>query len=171
MPYPVVQTAFDALLPFGLNHYWKADFFKDLSEPIIERHIRYGPEVPTVNSAVHIYPVDGAVRRVGKDDTAYTHRDAQFVHIIAAVSPDASVMARYTDWVREYWTALHGYSAGGAYVNFLMEEGDARIKETYGENYDRLVEVKMKYDPTNLFRMNQNIKPLLDRGTKANADR
>lgn len=107
MPYPSIQTAFDALLPFGLNHYWKADFVKDLSEPIIASHIRYGPEVPTVSSAVHIYPVDGAVRRVAKGDTAYNYRDAHFVHFIAAVSADASVMPKYTEWVRDYWTELH----------------------------------------------------------------
>ena len=159
MPYPSLQTAFDALLPSGLNHYWKGDFVKELNDPIIERHIRYGPEIPTVSSAVHIYPVNGAAQRVGKQDSAYNHRDAQFVHIIAAVSPDAAVMPKYTEWVREYWSSLHPYSAGGAYVNFLMEEGDDRIKESYRENYDRLVKAKMIYDPTNLFSMNQNIKP------------
>ncbi len=126
---------------------------------MIGEHVRYGPRIPTVNSAVHIYALGGAVKDVPKSATAYAHRDADYTHIIAAVSPDPAPMPQYREWVREYWSALHPKSAGGAYVNFLMEEGDQRIEASYTENYTRLAAVKAKYDPDNVFRVNQNIKP------------
>jgi len=159
MPYPVLNSVFDALLPPGLNHYWKADFTYELTDDIIAEHVRYGPRIPTVNSAMHIYPLGGAVRDVPKDATAFTYRDADYTHIIAAVSPDPAPMPQYREWVREYWNALHPKSAGGAYVNFLMDEGDERITTSYTENYGRLAAIKARYDPGNVFRVNQNIKP------------
>ena len=159
MPYPVVQGMFDGLLPHGLNHYWKADFIDQLSDEAIAVHVRYGPKIPTINSAMHVYPVDGAVHDVGPDDTAFAYRKTGYTHIIAAVSPDAAAMPAHREWVRDYWSALHPYSAGGAYVNFLMDEGDDRIAGSYQSNYRRLAEVKAKYDPGNLFRVNQNIRP------------
>jgi FAD/FMN-containing dehydrogenase len=157
MPYPVLQKAFDE--PPGLHNYWKADFMADLSDEAIGVHAEYGPQIPNVESAVHIYPTDGAIQRAGQQETAYSHRDANFVHIIAAASPNAADMPDASAWVQEYWHALHAYSAGGAYVNFLMDEGQDRVQATYRENYARLVKLKNKYDPTNLFRINQNIKP------------
>ncbi len=158
-PYPAVQSMFDGLLPHGLYHYWKADFVDDLTEQAIAGHVRYGPRIPTVHSAVHIYPLDGAVHDVAADQTAFAYRDVKFTHILAAVSPDPAPMPQYREWVRSYWSALHPYSAGGAYVNFLMDEGDDRIASSYRGNYVRLAEVKRKYDPGNLFRVNQNIRP------------
>jgi FAD/FMN-containing dehydrogenase len=112
-----------------------------------------------VHSAVHIYPLDGAVHDVAADQTAFAYRDVKFTHILAAVSPDPAPMPQYREWVRSYWSALHPYSAGGAYVNFLMDEGDDRIASSYRGNYVRLAAVKRKYDPGNLFRVNQNIRP------------
>jgi len=159
MPFPALQSAFDVLVPPGLFHYWKADFVGDLSDEIIAGHVEHGPKIPTVSSAMHIYPVSGAAGRVGPDETAFSYRDANYVHVIAAMYPDAGDTPRYRDWVREYWSALHPYSAGGAYVNFLMDEGEDRIRATYRGNYDRLAALKAKYDPGNLFRMNQNIRP------------
>jgi FAD/FMN-containing dehydrogenase len=159
MPYPVLQTMFDGLLPPGLHHYWKADFVSDLTDEIIDEHIKHGPAVPTIHSVMHIYPLDGAVHDVAPDQTAFTYRNVRFVHIIAAVSPEPSPMPAYREWVREYWTALHRFSAGGAYVNFLMDEGEDRILGSYKENYKRLAAIKAKYDPANLFCVNQNIKP------------
>jgi len=159
MPYPVVQSMFDGLLPPGLHHYWKADFVNDLTEDVIADHVKYGPRIPTVNSAMHIYPMDGAVQDAGKDDTAFPYRDVRYTHIIAAVSPDPAPMPENRQWVRDYWEALHPKSAGGAYVNFLMEEGEERIARSYRGNYRRLAAIKAKYDPGNLFRVNQNIKP------------
>ena len=158
-PYPAVQSMFDGLLPHGLYHYWKADFVDNLTEQAIAGHVRYGPRIPTVHSAVHIYPLDGAVHDVAADQTAFAYRDVKFTHILAAVSPDPAPMPRYREWVRSYWSALHPYSAGGAYVNFLMDEGDDRIASSYRGNYVRLAAVKRKYDPGNLFRVNQNIRP------------
>ncbi len=159
-PYPAVQSMFDPLLPPGLHHYWKADFVGDLTDDIIAQHVKYGPDIPTVNSAMHIYPMDGAVHDVGKRDTAFSYRNVKYNHIIAAVSPDPGPMPRYREWVRSYWDALHPHSSGGAYVNFLMDEGEERIAASYPENYQRLAGIKKKYDPHNLFHVNQNIKPV-----------
>lgn len=161
IPYPVLQSMFDALLPPGLQHYWKADFVKELTDEAIEVHVKYGPKIPTIESVAHIYPLGGAVQRVGRGETAFSYRDAKFVHIIGAVYPDPADTPKNIAWVREYWSALHPYSAEGAYVNFMMDEGDERIKATYRDNYERLVALKNKYDPTNLFHMNQNIKPTI----------
>lgn len=160
-PYPDVQKMFDGLLPKGLYHYWKSDFVDEISEAIVAEHVRYGPGVPTVNSAVHIYPLDGAVHDVAADATAFAYRNVKFVHILAAVSAEAAPMARYRDWVRSYWSALHPHSSGGSYVNFLMDEGHERIAGSYRGNYARLRAIKHKYDPGNLFRLNQNISPSL----------
>ena len=115
--------------------------------------------MPTIHTAVHVYPVDGAVQRVGKNETAFSYRDAEYVHVIAAVYPDPADTPKNRTWVRDYWEALHPYSAGGACVNFMMDEGQERVKATYRENYERLAALKRKYDPNNLFRMNQNIQP------------
>jgi len=159
MPFPALQGAFDPLLPSGLQNYWKADFFDDLNDEAIEAHLKYGPEIPTVNSAVHLYPVSGAAARVGKNDTAWSYREARYALVIAAVYPNPADTEKNVQWVRDYWEALHPYSAGGAYINFMMDEGQERIAASYRDNYQRLVDVKKKYDPTNLFRMNQNISP------------
>jgi FAD/FMN-containing dehydrogenase len=159
IPYPALQTMFDGLVPEGLQNYWKADFVNELTDEMIEIHVKFGPGIPTFNSAMHIYPVSGAANRVGKHDTAFYYRDARFVHVIAAMYPDPAHTQQNMAWVRDYWSALHPHSAGGAYVNFLMEEGEDRIKATYQGNYDRLAALKKKYDPKNLFRLNQNIRP------------
>lgn len=159
VPYPLLQRAFDPLVPPGLHHYWKADFMPDLSDEAIAAHAVHGPQIPTFQSVVHIYPTDGAVQRVGAQETAFSHRDARFVHIIAATSPDPAVMPDGIEWARAYWQALHPFSAGGSYVNFLMDEGEDHVRATYGTNYERLVTLKNKYDPTNLLQINQNIQP------------
>jgi hypothetical protein len=107
---------------------------------------------------MHLYPIDGAAHRVGKDETAFSYREARWSQVIAGIDPDPANREIITDWAREYWEALHPYSAGGAYVNMMMEEGQERVKASYRENHERLAEVK-KYDPANLFRVNQNIEP------------
>jgi hypothetical protein len=160
MPYPMLQSMFDGLLSPGLHHYWKADFVGDLTDDIIAEHVKHGPGIPTIHSVMHIYPLDGAVQDANPDSTAFTYRDIRFTHIIAAVSPEPSPMPAYREWVRNYWNALHPLSAGGAYVNFLMDEGEERISSSYKGNYGRLAAIKAKYDPDNLFCVNQNIKPL-----------
>ncbi len=159
MPYPAMQSMFDVLYPPGLQWYWKADFMNELSDEAIAEHVKYGSEVPTMHSTMHLYPINGAAHRVGNNDTPWGYRDAIFVHNIVGVDPDPANNESIISWAKEYWDALHPYSAGGAYVNFMMEEGEDRVKATYRDNYERLVAIKNKYDPNNLFRVNQNIKP------------
>ena len=159
MPYPALQSAFDALYPPGLQWYWRADFVNELSDEAIERHVEHGSRLPTMQSTMHLYPIDGAAHRVGKNDTAFSYRDARWAEVIVGVDPHPANAQSIKEWTVAYWDALHPYSAGGAYVNFMMDEGQERIRATYRDNYERLVEVKNEYDPTNLFRINQNIKP------------
>jgi FAD/FMN-containing dehydrogenase len=159
IPFPVLQTVFDATSPPGLPNYWKADFVTELSEGLIAAHAKFGPRVPNPLSGAVTFSVSGAAHRAGKNDSAWSYRDASFSHIIYAVDADPGAMPAHTEWVREYWEALHPYSAGGAYVNFMMDEGEDRVAASYRDNYTRLAAVKAEYDPNNLFRMNQNIKP------------
>ncbi len=159
MPYPMLQSAFDALYPPGLQWYWRADFVKELSDEAIAVHVKHGSDTPTMHSTTHLYPINGAAHRVGKNDTPWSYRDATWAEVIVGVDPDPANTKRITEWSKTYWDALHPYSAGGAYVNFMMDEGEERIKATYRDTYARLASIKKKYDPTNLFRVNQNIKP------------
>jgi FAD/FMN-containing dehydrogenase len=159
MPLPVLNSLFDPLLPPGLQWYWRGDFVNELSDEAIALHLEYGSALPTPLSTVHIYPIDGAVHRVGKDETAFSRREANWSAVFVGIDPDPANAERITEWTKEYWEALHPYSAGGAYINFMMDEGQERIKATYRDNFERLVAIKNKYDPTNLFRVNQNIRP------------
>lgn len=160
IPYPALNSMFDDLYTPGLHHYWKADYVPELTDEAIAIHAKYGPQVPSVHSTMHLYPQSGAIQRVGMDETAYSYRDVEFVHNIVAIAMDPANMPRNMEWMREYWDALHPHSASGAYINFMMEdEGQERVRATYRENYDRLAEIKAKYDPENLFRFNQNIQP------------
>ena len=159
MPYPALQGAFDALYPPGLQWYWKGDFVNELSDEAIALHVKHGYEMPSFHSTMHLYPIDGKAHQVGPDDTPWAYRKAKWSKVIAGVDPDPENTEAITAWAKEYWEALHPHSAGGAYVNFMMEEGEDRVKATYGSNYERLTAIKQKYDPTNLFRVNQNIKP------------
>jgi FAD/FMN-containing dehydrogenase len=159
MPHPALQSMFDPLYPPGLQWYWRADFVNDLSDKAIALHVKYGSEIPTIHSTMHLYPIDGAAHRIGTADTAWSYRDAMWAQVIVGVDPDPVNNDRIVTWTKKCWEALHPYSAGGAYVNFMMDEGEERIKATYRDNYDRLAAVKRLYDPTNFFRVNQNIKP------------
>jgi UDP-N-acetylenolpyruvoylglucosamine reductase len=159
MPFPMLQGMFDPILPPGLQWYWKADFFKELSDAAIEKHLEHAALLPTWQSTMHLYPVNGKVNRVGETDTAFAYRDAVWSGVIVGVDPDPANRERIVNWARNYYEALHPFGAGGAYMNFMMEEGEDRIRATYRANYDRLAAVKAKYDPGNLFRVNQNIRP------------
>jgi FAD/FMN-containing dehydrogenase len=159
MPVPVLNSLFDALYPPGLQWYWRGDFATELNDEAIAVHLRYGSEVPTMHSSMHIYPIDGAVHRVGRHGTAFSYREAAFSQVIVGVDPDPANNERIISWTRDYWDAVHPHSGGGAYVNFMMDEGQERVKATYRDNFERLVDIKNKYDPTNLFRVNQNIRP------------
>lgn len=159
MPYPALNSAFDALVPPGLQHYWKANFVTELSDEAIEAHLVYGPRVPAVNSTVHIYPINGACHRVAPDATAFAYRDASFATVIAGMWPDPADNDANTVWVRDYYAATAPHSEEGGYVNFMAEDDQDRIRANYKGNYDRLAAVKATYDPGNLFHLNQNIKP------------
>jgi FAD/FMN-containing dehydrogenase len=159
IPQPALQGMFDAVYPPGHQWYWRADFVKELSEKAIERHVAYGSALPSLQSSMHLYPINGAVHRVGPADTAFSYRDARYAEVIVGVDPNPANNEAIITWCKSYWEALHPYSMGGAYVNFLMDEGQERVQATYQSNYARLVEIKNKYDPTNLFHVNQNIRP------------
>lgn len=159
MPYTALQSMFDGVYPTGLQWYWRGDFVAEISDQAIEEHLKFAEKLPTLHSTMHLYPVDGAASRVGRHETAFSYRDAKWSMVIVGVDPDPANAEKITTWTKEYWSALHPYSLGGAYVNFMMEEGIDRIKATYRDNYDRLVEIKRKYDPDNFFHVNQNISP------------
>jgi FAD/FMN-containing dehydrogenase len=159
IPWPVLQSLFDALYPPGLQWYWKADFFTDLSEKAIDLHVKYSAQLPTMHSTMHLYPINGAVHRASTSDTAFSFRDANFAEVIVGVDPDPANNERMIQWARDYWLALHPYSAGGGYINMMMDEGEDNVKAAYRDNYTRLAQTKATYDPSNLFHVNQNIKP------------
>jgi FAD/FMN-containing dehydrogenase len=160
MPYSVIQTLFDALLPKGLQWYWKGDFVKELPDAAIEAHMACAAKLPSVLSGMHLYPVDGAVHRQKKDATAWGYRDAAWSMVIFGVDPDPAKAPALKQWAQDYWNAVHPYNLPGAYANFMMDdEGEERVKASYADNYPRLQSVKKNYDPTNLFRVNQNIHP------------
>ena len=167
LPQPALQSMFDPIYPPGLQWYWRADFVNELSDKAIVEHVRFGKELPSMHSTMHLYPINGAASRVARQDTAWNYRDANWAQVMVGVDPDPANNEKIISWTKNYYDALHPYSAGGAYVNFLMgDEGGDRVKATYGDNYERLVAIKNKYDPQNLFRVNQNIKPS---GTKLTA--
>jgi FAD/FMN-containing dehydrogenase len=159
MPFPALQSLFDPLLPPGLQWYWRADFFKDISDASIAPHLEYAQKLPAGLSQMHLYPINGAVHRVANGDTAFSYRDCLLAGVIVGIDPDPKNKEKITQWTKEYFDALHPYSAGGAYVNFMMEEGQERVKASFRDNYDRLAGIKKMYDPTNFFRVNQNIRP------------
>ena len=108
---------------------------------------------------MHLYPIDGAASRVAEDATAFAYRDGGWAGVIVGVDPDPANAPKISQWARDYWDELHPTSAGGAYVNFLMDEGQERVKASYKRNYDRLAQIKRRYDPQNALHVNQNIKP------------
>jgi FAD/FMN-containing dehydrogenase len=159
MPHAALQSAFDGLYPPGDLWYWRADFVKEVPDEAVEIHARYSAELPTLKSTMHMYPIDGAAHDLGPTDTAWSYRDAQWGSVFAGVDPDPRNADVIRQWSIDYFEALHPYSAGGAYVNMMMDEGQERVRASYRENYDRLAKVKAKYDSENVFRINQNIRP------------
>jgi hypothetical protein len=159
MPYPALNSAFDALVPPGLQHYWKANFVTELTDEAIGAHLEHGPKVPVVNSTVHIYPINGVCHQVAPDATAFAYRDANFATVIAGMWPDPADNQANIGWVRDYYDATAPLSEQGGYINFMADDDQDRIKANYRGNYERLVTVKRKYDPGNLFHLNQNIRP------------
>ena len=160
LPFPALQSVFDGIYPPGDQWYWRADFVNELSDAAIDRHVKFGAEMPTSKSTMHLYPIDGAAHRVKAGDTAFSYREANWGAVFAGVSADAADAPAIAAWSKAYSDALHPYSAGGAYVNMMMDdEGDDRVRAAYRDNYPRLAAAKKRYDPGNLFRVNQNIRP------------
>ncbi|SMG25938.1 FAD-binding oxidoreductase [Arenibacter troitsensis] len=159
MPYPSIQTMFDGLMPPGLQWYWRADFFNKLGPEVRAGHLKYGSKIPTPLSQMHLYPISGAAARVGDKDTPWAYRDAKYAGVIVGVDPDPANADKITNWCKDYYNELHPHSSGGAYSNFMMDEGQERVKASYKHNYQRLARIKKHYDPNNLFRVNQNILP------------
>jgi FAD/FMN-containing dehydrogenase len=162
MPFPSINALFDPFFPKGLQWYWKGDYVKDLPDEAIETHIAQAAAAPSDLCLMHLYPIDGAVHRVPRDATAWSTRDARWSMVIAGIDPDPKKADALKTWGRAYWKAVHPYNLAGAYVNFMMDdEAAGRVQATYGDNYARLALVKAKYDPRNLFRVNQNIEPAI----------
>jgi FAD/FMN-containing dehydrogenase len=162
-PHPMrhfeLQSAFDGLYPPGEQWYWRADFVNEIPDEAAEIHARFAAEMPTMKSTMHMYPIDGAAHDVAPSDTAWSYRDANWGSVFAGVDPDPANVDAIRQWSIDYFEALHPYSAGGAYVNMMMDEGQERVRAAYRDNYDRLARIKASYDPDNVFRINQNIEP------------
>jgi len=158
VPFPDWNTAFDPMFPPGEQWYWRGDFIKELPDAALDVHHAWGTQLPTWKSLMHLYPVDGAAARVGNDDSAWAYRDARWCQVVAGVGPEPSDAEMISNWARGYSDALKPYTMGGGYLNFEMDDPD-RVRGMYGANYDRLARIKAHYDPHNVFRVNQNIKP------------
>ena len=159
MPFPEINTLFDELLPRGLQHYWKATVGQEISEEALAIHMEHGPKVPTMESGPFFFPINGACHRVGINDTAFAHRNAAFSLVISGSWKEAADNDQNIAWVRNYYDALRPYSEPGGYINFMSGDDQDRAPDNFGANYQRLREIKAKYDPGNLFRINQNIAP------------
>lgn len=159
VPFPAINAAFDGLFPKGIRQYWKGNYVKELTDDAIAVHVAHGPKAPTVSSTMHLYPIDGAPHRVSPDSTAFGHRDANWAMVILAAGDDPAADGSNIQWVRDYSEAITPYSQPGGYVNFMSEDDEDRAQANYGANYGRLVEIKRKYDPDNVFHVNQNIVP------------
>lgn len=159
MPIPTLNSLFDWLYPPGLQWYWKGHYVNELTDASIDANIKFGSSLPTPRSTMHLYPIDGKAHEIGQKDTAWGHRNVRWVQAILGVSEDPKKIDLIKNWSQDYYDAVLPYSSGGGYVNFTMQDDEARVKESYGVNYERLRKLKAKYDPDNFFRMNQNIKP------------
>jgi FAD/FMN-containing dehydrogenase len=159
MPYPALNAAFDPLFPRGIRSYWKGSFVTELTDAAIEQHLVYGPRVPEVSATMHLYPINGAVHRVGADDTAFSYRDSTFAMVIVAAWQDPGLDKERIQWVRDYYQSTAPYSEPGGYINFMADDDNARVHDNYRGKFERLAQIKKTYDPGNLFHLNQNIPP------------
>lgn len=157
--YSVLQSAGDYVYPPGPRYYWKSHFMKEISEDAIDRIIEFCKVLPSIQTTVGLQQFPGAVSRVKQEDTAFSHRDSQYDLFIISSWLDQAESDIHIQWTRDFWDAMKSYSTGGVYVNNLGEETHDQVRAAYLGNYERLVAVKNKYDPTNFFHLNQNIKP------------
>lgn len=159
-PFAAHQTMLDAASPSGRRYYWKSEYLSELNDGACETLVNYAANLSSPMTAVLIFQLGGAISQVGEQETAAGNRDAAYVLNIQSAWEDADQTDRHIEWTRTFWRDMQPFASGGVYVNFLSEgEGDGRVRAAYPGIYERLVELKNKYDPTNLFRMNQNIRP------------
>ena len=159
-PFPALNSLFDDSVPKGMQHYWKADFITELTDEAIAAHVEHGAGTPHISSSMHLHAINGAAQRVGADETAFGHRDKSFSPVIAGIWDDPADNEANIRWVKEYYAAIHPHSGGaGGYVNFMSGDDAHRAPANYGANYERLSAVKSRYDPDNVFHVNQNIVP------------
>jgi hypothetical protein len=159
-PFTAWQTILDPLLTPGLRNYWKSHYFKEVSDGLIDVLIEYARKIPDPNTEIAFAQLGGAISRVPADATAYAARDAEFTINVHGRWQDAGKDAECIGWARELFRAAAPFASSGAYVNFMTQEEGDRVRAAYGRNYDRLVNLKSKYDPSNLFKVNQNIRPM-----------
>ena len=159
VPFPALQSAFDPIYPAGEHWYWRADYVREIPEPAVQINVDHATRLPNWKSTTHIYPVDGEAGRVAPDATAWAYRDARWVQVIVGVDPDPVAARSAKEWATGYWDALHPYSMGGGYVNMMMDGDQDRVRASYRGNYERLAAIKAKYDPDNVFHLNQNVQP------------
>jgi FAD/FMN-containing dehydrogenase len=152
------QTLLDATQPKGRRYYWKSEYLRSVDPGLLTQAIEHASRITSPHSAILIFPIDGALNELPEDHSAVGNRDAAVVLNIASAWEDAKDDAQHIEWARSAWRDIRQFSTGGTYVNFLTEEeGNERTRAAYGMNYARLVEVKAKWDPANLFRANKNI--------------
>ncbi len=160
MPLAALNAAFDPIYPAGDQWYWRSHILTGISDEAIAANMEFAQTLPTWKCTTHFYPIDGAAARVDSDATAWPNRDGGWVQVIVGVDADPANAELVTDWARSYSESLQPHTAGGGYVNMMMDEGEDRVRAIYGANHDRLAEAKAQYDPDNLFHVNQNIKPV-----------
>ncbi|MGW4874514.1 FAD-binding oxidoreductase [Streptomyces chartreusis] len=159
MPYPVINTLFDDLVPAGLYHYWKGSFTQSLPDGVVDTLVEYGATTPSIQSVTVIFPIDGACHRVGPEETAFSYRDADYAIALSPTLATREDCEAQKDWVRAFHRGLEPHSLEGGYVNFMDADDQDRVRANYRTNYDRLRDLKRRYDPGNLFRLNHNIAP------------
>jgi hypothetical protein len=162
MPYQALQCAPDAGFPSGQRHYWKSGWLRHMTDEAIETLIRFIPQLPSPTTGVGLQHLHGAASRVDPSATAFPHRAEQYDFLILSQWPDAADSTRNIEFTRAFFEAMQPYLEDSVYVNNLGDEGQGRVQAAYGENYQRLATLKRKHDPTNLFRLNQNIEPVID---------
>jgi hypothetical protein len=159
MPHPILQSLFDGISGPGNQNYWRGDFFSEVSDGAIDVLVEQGAKVPTIFSGIHMYPIDGVAARVAPDATAWNYRDARWALVIFGADPSPDAFDGLKKWVVEASQAVRPFSEGAGYINFMVDEGEEQVRSSYRDNYSRLAEIKKRYDPENLFSVNQNISP------------
>lgn len=161
VPYLQIQSANDATFPRGRRYYWKAQFLRELAEEAIDTLLAAYAAAPSSASLLALQQVGGAIARVPKSATPYVNRDALYDCFPVAIWDDPAHDEANIHWARDLWSAMRPFSTGGVYANNLGDEGEERVRGAYGANYPRLAKLKRKYDPTNFFSLNQNIRPTI----------